>query len=44
VEAQKVNMVVNPDPDMVLHAGDRLVMVGSKEQVETAARLLTPAS
>jgi voltage-gated potassium channel len=44
VEAQKVNMVMNPDPDMVLHAGDRLVMVGSKEQVETAARLLTPAS
>jgi len=42
VEEQKLNMVVNPGPDLRLRAGDRLVMVGTKEQVNSAARLLTP--
>jgi voltage-gated potassium channel len=44
VEDQKVNMVVNPGPDLVLHSGDRLVVVGTKEQVDSAATLLTPST
>lgn len=41
VEDQKVEMKVNPDPGQVLVAGDRLVVVGTKEQVDRAAQLLT---
>jgi voltage-gated potassium channel len=40
LEDQKVAMQVNPGPDARLKAGDRLVLVGTKEQVERAARLL----
>lgn len=40
VEDQKVTMQVNPGPDVVLKAGDRLVLVGSKDQVEKAALML----
>ncbi len=43
VEDQKVAMTVNPQPDLVLHAGDRLVLVGTEEQVERAARYLGPS-
>jgi len=43
VEDQKVNMVVNPGPDLRLKSGDRLVLVGTKEQVTNAAALLAPA-
>ncbi len=40
VEDQKVAMQVNPNPDLVLSAGDRLVVVGTKNQVDKAAHLL----
>lgn len=42
VEAQKVSMRVNPGPDLELRAGDRLVLVGTKEQVDKAADMLAP--
>lgn len=38
VEEQKQTMKVNPEPDLVLHAGDRIVLVGTEEQVDRAAR------
>ncbi len=41
VEDKRVNMWVNPGPDVVLRSGDRLVVVGTKDQVDSAARLLT---
>jgi voltage-gated potassium channel len=41
VEDQGVNLVLNPGPDVLLHQGDRLVVVGTKEQVDSAARMLT---
>jgi len=30
-------MTVNPPPDHVLHAGDRIVLVGTESQVEKAS-------
>jgi K+/H+ antiporter YhaU regulatory subunit KhtT len=30
-------MTVNPSPDHVLHAGDRIVLVGTESQVEKAS-------
>jgi voltage-gated potassium channel len=36
-------VVVNPGPDVVLEADERLVVVGTKEQVEKAAELLKRA-
>ncbi len=41
LEDQKVAMQVNPGADSRLKAGDRLVLVGTKDQVERAAKLLT---
>lgn len=38
VEEQKMTMKVNPEPDHVLHAGDRIVLVGTEAQVDRAAR------
>lgn len=40
VEDQKVAMQVNPGPELVLSGGDRLVVVGTKEQVDKAAQML----
>ena len=40
VEDQKVNVVVNPDPELTLKSGDRLVVVGTEEQVAKAAVML----
>lgn len=44
VEGGPEAIVVNPGPDLRLAAGDRLVVVGTKEQVDRAANLLKPAS
>lgn len=44
VEGGPETIVVNPGPDLRLAAGDRLVVVGTKEQVDRAANLLKPAS
>lgn len=44
VERQKEKMLVNPGPDHVIDIGDRLVLVGTKEQVEHAAEMLRPSS
>ena len=41
IEDQKVAIQVNPDPDTMLKAGDRVVLVGTKDQVERAAKLLS---
>lgn len=40
VEDQKVSMQVNPGPDLRLKSGDRLVLVGTKDQVTNAASML----
>jgi K+/H+ antiporter YhaU regulatory subunit KhtT len=36
-------VVVNPGPEQVLTPGERLVVVGTKDQVDRAAELLKPA-
>ena len=41
LEDQKVATQVNPAPDTKLKAGDRLVLVGTKDQVDRAAKLLS---
>ncbi len=43
LEEQKQSLNVNPGPDVRLNVGDRLVVVGTREQVEKAATMLTPA-
>jgi K+/H+ antiporter YhaU regulatory subunit KhtT len=35
-------VVVNPGPDVMLIPGERLVVVGTKDQVDRAAELLKP--
>lgn len=40
VEDQKIAIMVNPGPDVRLKGGDRLVIIGTKTQVEKAAELL----
>ncbi len=40
LEEQKERITVNPDPDVRLSVGDRLVVVGTREQVDKAALLL----
>lgn len=37
-------LMVNPGPDVQLNVGDRLVVVGTQDQVERAASLLKPGS
>lgn len=44
VEGQKERILINPGPDIRLATGDRLVVVGTKEQVDKAAEMLKPAS
>lgn len=43
VEAGKESLTVNPGPDVTLNIGDRLVVVGTREQVDRAAVMLKPA-
>lgn len=40
---ERKKLVVNPGPEVVLKAGDRLVVVGTREQVGKAASILQPA-
>jgi voltage-gated potassium channel len=42
VEGGPETLVINPDPDLRLMPGERLVVVGTKEQVDKAADLLSP--
>jgi len=44
VEGRDGQMEVNPDPATVMAAEDRLVLVGTREQVRQAAKLLQPIS
>lgn len=44
VEGDEDRLLVNPGPDVVLKAGDRLVIVGTIDQVQRAAGILQPAS
>ena len=41
---KRKRLVVNPGPDVTLSAGDRLVVVGTKDQVAKAASFLQPVS
>ena len=41
LEDQKEAIQVNPEPDTKLKAGDRLVLVGTKDQVDRAGKLLS---
>jgi voltage-gated potassium channel len=42
VEGEGDSVIVNPGPDQVLSPGERLVVVGTKDQVDRAAELLQP--
>jgi len=44
VEGKAENFTVNPGPEVRLTAGDRLVVVGTKDQVRKAADIVQPAS
>jgi voltage-gated potassium channel len=43
IEGASSELLVNPGPDVRLNAGERLVVVGTKEQVDRASELLNPA-
>lgn len=43
VEGEDDNVIVNPGPSQRLNPGERLVVVGTKDQVDRAAELLKPA-
>ena len=43
VEGQSDQYVVNPGPEVLLTAGDKLVVVGTKDQVRKAADIVQPA-
>lgn len=42
VEGRANEMTVNPGPDITLSEGDRLVVVGTKDQVKKAAQIVQP--
>ena len=44
VEGEADRLLVNPGPEVELKAGDRLVVVGTREQVQRAAAIVQPAS
>ncbi|HEY7824617.1 MAG TPA: potassium channel protein [Acidimicrobiia bacterium] len=44
VEGEHDNVIVNPGPSQYLNPGERLVVVGTKVQVDKAAELLKPVS
>jgi voltage-gated potassium channel len=41
IEGEDASVVVNPGPDLLLKPGERLVVVGTKDQVDRAAQLLS---
>lgn len=43
IEGRENEVLVNPGPDVRLNPGERLVVVGTKEQVDKAAELLSTA-
>lgn len=43
IEGNDQSVVVNPGPELMLTPGERLVVVGTKDQVDRAAQLLRPA-
>lgn len=43
IEGDEDTVIVNPGPDQVISPGERLVVVGTKDQVDKAAELLKPA-
>lgn len=43
IEGTDQSVVVNPGPELMLTPGERLVVVGTKDQVDRAAQLLRPA-
>lgn len=44
IEGENETVIVNPEPDHLLVPGERLVVVGTKEQVDKAAELLKSVS
>lgn len=44
VEGQKERILINPGPDLRLGVGDRMVVVGTRDQVEKAAAMLKTAA
>ena len=44
VEGQQEHMLVNPGPDVTLQVGDKLVVVGTREQVKKAEGILRPGA
>jgi voltage-gated potassium channel len=44
IEGENETVEVNPDAERVLAPGERLVVVGTKEQVDRAAEMLRPVS
>jgi TrkA domain protein len=40
VEDRNRTMLVNPDPELVLTAGQKVICVGTRAQVEAAAQML----
>ena len=42
VEGSEGRMTVNPAPNVMINAGDRLILVGTREQVRSAQDLLQP--
>jgi len=43
IEGDGDTVVINPGPELLLTPGERLVVVGTKDQVDRAAALLSPA-
>jgi voltage-gated potassium channel len=44
LEDGEEQVVINPGADVTLNPGDRLVVVGTKDQVESAAGIIQPVS
>lgn len=42
IESGDDSVIVNPGPEVMLRAGERLVVVGTKDQVDRAAKMLDP--
>lgn len=40
IERSADDVLVNPEPDQILHAGERLVVVGTQDQVDRAASMV----
>jgi K+/H+ antiporter YhaU regulatory subunit KhtT len=44
LEGGEEQVVINPGADLMINVGDRLVVVGTKDQVESAAGIVQPVS